>query len=78
MGLPNTTIYYDPAMVRTEKELFDAAFFDAAAVCLGKSSVVSDDCGSAELKRRVIEHLEWCKQQLLAMAAGRPPEAKSA
>jgi len=77
-GFPNTTIYYDPAMVMSEKDLFDSAFFDAAAVCLGKSSVVSDDCSSAELKLKVIEHLEWCKRQLVGMAAGKLPEPEPA
>ena len=68
-GFPHTTIYHDPAIVRSEVERFDVAFEDAAAACLGKETAVLGDFGSSELKRKVIEHLQSCKIQLLQMTA---------
>ena len=73
-GLPQTTIYHDPIMVRSEVERFDFAFFDAVAACLGKESYEAHDCGSRQLKEKVIQHLKQC-MSLLDDAAHRPLHA---
>ncbi|MGC2110215.1 MAG: hypothetical protein WA655_11910 [Candidatus Korobacteraceae bacterium] len=66
-GLPHTTIFHDPNLVRAERDRFDEAFGDAAAACLDKSRTTSDDFGCRALKEKVIEHLEDCKRQLQRM-----------
>jgi len=69
-GFPQTMIYHDRAMVKREADRFDAAFFDAVGACLGKSELEPVDCGSSQLKLKVIEHLEGCMSQLTNMIAG--------
>jgi hypothetical protein len=66
-GYRHTTIYHDRVMVRSESDRFDSAFFDAAAACLGEPEVTPDACGCAELKRKVIAYLEFCRTSLINM-----------
>lgn len=63
-GFPLTTVIRDPEQLRSEMAEFDEIFGDVARIILRDNQCGEGDFGAEKLKRRVIEHLNECYEDL--------------
>jgi hypothetical protein len=69
-GFPQTTIVYDPAIIRDGAQDFDAQFHEVIGVILKVDDPKPEDYGSEALKLKVIERLRESQREVKRFLGG--------